>query len=73
MKDSHYSFFSRLLFFVAVVLFVVAVWDWVLRFFGYSLSWLPYEPGRLFEFAAIVMIFVIALLLRQIRDHLRAK
>jgi len=73
MKDSHYSFFSRLLFFVAVVLSLVAVWDWLLRLFGYSLPWLPYGPWRLVEFAAVVMIFVIALLLRQIRDHLRAK
>jgi hypothetical protein len=73
MKDSHYSLISRLLFFAAVLLFVIAVFDWFIRWFGYYLAWVPYEPGRLFEFAAILVIFVIALLLRQIRDTLRQK
>jgi len=71
MSDKHYSLFSRVLFFAALILMIVAVWDWVLRLFGYTLSWLPYQPGRLFEFAAIMLIFVIAVLLRQIRDVLR--
>lgn len=73
MKDSHYSLISRLLFVVASVLFVLAVLDWVIGWFGYHLTWVPYEPGRLFEFAGILVIFVIALLLRQIRDLLRKK
>jgi hypothetical protein len=73
MKDSHYSLISRLLFFGAAVLFVLAVWNWVLGWFGYHLPWVPYESGRLFEFAAILVIFVIALLLRQIRDALKQK
>lgn len=73
MKDSQYSLISRLLFSVAGILFVVAVWDWIIGWFGYRLSWVAYEPGRLFEFAAILVIFVIALLLRQIRDALRQK
>lgn len=71
MNNRCYSWFSRLFFFAAFVLLVVAVWDWVLRLFGYTLSWLPYQPGRLFEFAAIMLIFVIAVLLRQIRDAVR--
>ena len=73
MKDSHYSLISRLLFFAAGVLFIVAVWDWIIGWFGYRLTWIPYQPGRLFEFAAILVVFVIALLLRQIRDLLRQK
>jgi len=73
MKDSHYSMISRLLFFVAAVLSIVAVWDWIIEWFGYHLTWIPYQPGRLLEFAAILIIFVIALLLRQIRDLLRQK
>ena len=71
MKDSQYSLFSRLFFGVALVLLAVAVWEWLLEMFGYTLSWMPYVPGRLFEFAGILMIFVIAILLRQIRDALR--
>ncbi len=71
MKDSHSSFLSRLFFFAAAILFIIAVWEWALQLFDYTLSWMPYEPGRLFEFAAIMVIFVIALLLRQIRDAVR--
>jgi len=73
MSERCYSWFSRLLFFVAFIMMVVAVWDWIIRLFGYTLSWLPYQPGRLLEFAAIMLIFVIAVLLRQIRDATRKK
>ena len=71
MKDSHYSLFSRLFFGVALTMLTVAVWEWILQLFGWTLTWMPYVPGRLFEFAGILMIFVIAMLLRQIRDALR--
>jgi hypothetical protein len=73
MKDSHYSLMSRLMFLIAAAMFVIAVWEWVLQWFGYTLTWLPYTPGRLFELAALMAIFVITLLLRQIRDTLRSK
>jgi hypothetical protein len=73
MTDRCYSWFSRVFFFVAFILMVVAIWDWVLRLFGYTLPWLHYQPGRLFEFAAIMLIFVITVLLRQIRDAVRKK
>ena len=73
MKDRYYSFFSRLFFFAATLMFAIAVIDWVLRLFGWTFSWVPYQPGRLFEFAAILVIFVIAVLLRQIRDALKDK
>jgi hypothetical protein len=32
-----------------------------------------YSPGRLLEIAAMLMIFVIAMLLRQVRDELRKR
>jgi hypothetical protein len=73
MKDSHYSLISRLLFVVAALLFVIAVVDWMISWFGYYLTWVPYEPGRLLEFAAILAIFVVTLLLRQIRDALKTR
>jgi hypothetical protein len=73
MKDRYYSLVSRLFFTVATLLLMVALLDWFIGWFGYYLTWVPYEPGRLLEFAAILMIFVIALLLRQIRDTLRSK
>ncbi len=73
MKDSHYSLISRLLFAAASLLLLVALIEWIIEWFGYRLASMPYQPGRLLEFAAILVIFVIALLLRQIRDTLRNK
>ncbi len=73
MKDKHYSLISRLLFLIAGAMFVVAVCEWVLQWFGYTFTWLPYQPGRLFELAAVMAVFIITLLLRQIRDTLRNK
>jgi hypothetical protein len=71
MQDKLTSFFQRLFFVVAAILVLLAGLDWIIGLFGWTLSWLPYQPGRLFEFAAILIIFVIATLLRQIRDALR--
>ncbi len=65
------SAFCRLFFIAAALLFVVAVCDWALRLFGWRLKYLSYQPGRLLEFAGILVIFVVALLLRQIRESLR--
>jgi len=73
MKDKYFSLIARLLFFVAMVMFIIAMWEWILQWFGYTLSWLPYTSGRFFELAAVMAIFVITLLLRQIRDILRNK
>ena len=73
MKDSHYSIINRVLFLIAAVMFVVAMLEWVLQWFGYTFTWVPYSPGRLLELAAMLAVFVIMLLLRQIRDALRSK
>ena len=64
------SIFSRIFFVVASLLLLIAIIDWILRLFGWTFSWIPYQPGRLLEFAAYIMIFVIVLLLRQIREKL---
>jgi len=64
------SIFSRILFSVASLLLLIAIIDWILRLFGWTFSWLTYNPGRLLEFAAYIMIFVIVLLLRQIREKM---
>lgn len=62
------SLFSRIFFAVAFLVLVIAIIDWLLRMGGTTLSFISYQPGRLFEFAAILMIFVMVLLLRQIRE-----
>jgi hypothetical protein len=65
------SFFNRLFFITAIILFIIAVVDWFLRLFGWTFSWISYQPGRIFEFAAMLMIVVMVLLLRQIRDAVK--
>jgi hypothetical protein len=72
MIDKLISFFNRLFFTVACVLLFIAIWDRMLQLFGWTIDW-SYEPGRVLEFSAIMMIFVIALILRQIREQLKKK
>ena len=62
---------SRIFGVVAAILFAIATIDWVLERFGWTITGLYYKPGRLFEFSAIMMVFVIAFVLRQIRESLR--
>jgi low affinity Fe/Cu permease len=71
--DKFSSFLSRLFFIVAFILLVIAIINWVLNLFGWEFSWLPYQSGRILEFSAILMIFVTVLLLRQIRESVRAQ
>jgi hypothetical protein len=73
MINSLSSVLCRMFFAVAFILLIMAVWDRFIRMFGWTISWIGYEPGRMLEFAAILMIFVIALLLRQIREGLKNK
>ncbi|NJD18274.1 MAG: hypothetical protein FIA95_03195 [Gemmatimonadetes bacterium] len=68
-KLRHYG--SRTFFIVAVVLFTVAVVEWGLAAMNVFQP-RSYMPGRLVEFAAMFLIPVITVLLRQIRDELRA-
>ena len=58
----------HLFFGFALILLFMSFLSMLINFFGWRLYWLPYSSGRLIEFAAVFMIFVIALLLRQIRD-----
>ena len=46
-------------------------WRWVTE--GFTLLRGMYNPGRLLELAALLLIFVIAVLLRQIRDAVGAR
>lgn len=69
--DSLSSLVSRLFFILAFVLLGLAVVERIVNYFGYTISGRAYPGGRLLEFAAIFMVFVIALLLRQIREQLK--
>ena len=70
MVDKLTNIFSRFFFLIAILLFFCACLDSVMRFFGWRLSW-PYEPAAVLEYSGIVMVLVICLLLRQIREELK--
>jgi hypothetical protein len=63
---------SRALFLGAFILLVVAVGEKIVNLLGYTiLQQTQYSSWRLLEFAALFLIFVIAILLREIREELR--
>jgi hypothetical protein len=60
----------RAFFVVAFVLFAVAVFEVLANAIGYTLLRGLYSGGRMLELSALLLVFAIALLLRQIRDRL---
>ncbi|MBE0567657.1 MAG: hypothetical protein IH621_17000 [Krumholzibacteria bacterium] len=64
------SVFSRVFFLVSILLLALAVLEKLVNVSGYTIVRI-YEPQRLLEIAATMMVFVIALLLRQIRESVR--
>ena len=72
MIDKMTSIFCRVFFGIAALMLIVAILDRFLGLFGWRLS-LAYQPGRIIEFSAMMMTFVSALLLRQIRESLKSK
>ena len=73
MMERLTSIVCRILFGVASLLLVLAILERLIRFFGPRTFTVLYEPGRLAEFSAIALIFVIALQLREIKILLRGK
>ena len=67
------SIIYRVLFAVAFLLAGLGVWEKLIRLFGYTMFKGSYEPWRLLEFSAVILLFVMALQLREIRMALRAK
>lgn len=62
----------RILFSVSLLLLIAAIGERLANLIGYTfLQHTAYLPWRLLEIAAIFLIFVIAILLRQIREELR--
>jgi hypothetical protein len=66
-----YNHLARTLFIIASVAIAVAFLKWIGDFVGFSLIGEMYSAGRLVELAAALLVFVVAVLLRQIRDELR--
>jgi len=71
MIDILTSIFSRIFFGVASIILVIAVLQRIVRFFEPGVKWFGYDPGRLFEFSGIFLLFVLTLLMRQIRELLK--
>jgi hypothetical protein len=65
------SLVARGLFFGAVALLCLAAIEWTANVFGLQILKPYYTAGRMLEFAAIFLIFVIAILLRQVREELK--
>jgi len=64
------SMSSRLFFLGAFVLLGLAVIERVANATGYTILQL-YRGGRLLEFAVVLLVFVIAIQLREIREELK--
>jgi len=62
----------RIFFSISFILLILALWERINLFFGYTFTWIQYQPGQLLQFSAIFMLFTIGLLLRQLRDHMKA-
>ncbi|MCX5900887.1 MAG: hypothetical protein NTX06_09170, partial [Proteobacteria bacterium] len=68
------SVFSRIFFTISALFLFIAALQKALFWMGVpvdKLQWVGYNPGRLFEFAGIFLLFVVVLLLRQIRELLK--
>lgn len=61
-------FLAKVFFVISTVAIVLAFFEIVAQFLGFSLVAELYAPGRLVELAAMLLIFVIAVELMQIRD-----
>ena len=71
--DDLSSLISRLVFVVASACATLAITERAMHALGYTILRGSITAGRLLEVSAILVIFVIAVLLRQIRDQLRAR
>ncbi len=66
------SISCRALFYIALIFLIIAMGEKAINLVGYTfLQQTTYSPWRLLEFAAIFLLFVIAIVLRQIREELR--
>jgi hypothetical protein len=64
---------SRIFSVGVAAMITLAVAEYTANLFGYTVLHQAHVPGHLLELAAILAVFVITLLLRQIRDELRKR
>jgi hypothetical protein len=68
--DNLYKIFSRFLFFLALAMLAIGFVEIAANLLGYTVLSRAYTGGRLVELSAALLVFVVAILLRQIRDAL---
>jgi TRAP-type mannitol/chloroaromatic compound transport system permease small subunit len=71
MSEKIISLFCRVFFFVSFVFLALSIMESVARRMGYTILRHTFEPARLLEYAVILLVFVMAMLLRQIRNGTR--
>ena len=71
--DFIYKIFARSLFFFALAVLALGFIELVSDLFGPSVLSGGYTAGRMIEVSAALVVFVIAVLLRQIRDALTSQ
>ena len=71
MSEKLNSLLCRAFFFVAFLFLALSVVESLARRMGYTILRHSFEPSRLLEYAVILLVFVMAMLLRQIRDGAR--
>ena len=72
MSDKMTSLACRAFFFASFVLLALSVVEALARRMGYTILRHTFEPARLLDYAVILLVFVVAMLLRQIRDGAKA-
>ena len=72
--EQYSSTASRICFYGAAALVFMAVVEWLANNFGYTTFWATAAtPGRMLEYSGILLMFVIVLVLRQIREELNTE
>jgi hypothetical protein len=67
------SLINRTLFVLSFVLAAIAVLEKIVNLAGYTIVREAYSPARLLEVSVVGLVFVITLLLREIRHELEGK
>ena len=71
--DKWSSLVSRVFFFASLLLVTIAVFDRFVNLFGYTVLGSSYTAGRMLQFSGTLLIFVLAVLLREVREELKKR
>ena len=72
MSEKMTSLLCRAFFLASFILLALSIVEAMARRMGYTILRHSFEPARLREYAVILLVFVVAMLLRQIRDGAKA-